>query len=135
MKFETIFYKGAVIRNDGLGHYTAMFDDEDGDLIEITTTDLGKAKRVIDSHLDDENGGVQPNPEPKPEPKAKLVTFSITTRVIINETGDREQDEERAYGEAREKIMQSPRDYLGWDNLDYVEDDKEMPYDPKYDRQ
>lgn len=134
MKFETIFYKGAVIRNDGLGHYTAMFDDEDGDLIEITTMNLDKAKRLIDSHLDDEDGGVPPKPEPKPEPKAKLVTFTIKTRVIINGTGDREQDEERAYGEAREKIMQSPRDYLDWDNLDEVTDDEEMPYDPKYDK-
>lgn len=139
MKFETINYKGAIIRNDGDGNYTAFYYDEDGDLHELTTKDIDKAKRVIDSHMFDENGNpYEPDPEPEakpePQPKAKLVSFVITTRVVINETGDRDRDDEAAYGEAREKIMLSPREYLCWDNLDYVDDDTEMPYDPKYDK-
>ena len=128
-----IFYNGCYIRDDGDGHYTAFFYDEDGDLNELTTKDLDKAKRVIDEHPFDENGEPYEQQHGGQTKVAKLVTFSITTRVVIESDGNERYDEEYAYAKAVKNIMSDIEGYLCMENLDSIDDDKEMPYDPAYD--
>lgn len=142
MKERNITYHGCLIRDDGDGYYTAYYHDCDGDPNELTTKSLDKAKAAIDSHLFDCNGNpyepddTEAEEESVPEavPTAKLVTFTITTRVIINASGNRDDDKEMAYCEACGKILPEARHYFCWDNLDRVVDDEECPYDPKYDK-
>lgn len=128
-----IYYNGCYIRDDGDGHYTAFFYDEDGDLNELTTKDLDKAKRVIDEHPFDENGEPYEKHYGGQTKVAKLVTFSITTRVVIESDGNERYDEEYAYSKAVKNIMSDIEGYLCMENLDSIDDDKEMPYDPAYD--
>lgn len=125
-----IFYNGCYIRDDGDGHYTAFFYDEDGDLNELTTKDLNKAKRVIDEHPFDENG--EPY-EQDPNMVAKIVEFSIQSRVVVPNTGGDEAVIDAAIRAAIEKIKRDIDGYLCWDNVIDVEDDREMPYDPELD--
>lgn len=61
--------------------------------------------------------------------KAKLVSFTITTRVIVD---DSMSDEEIAE-EALSKIQRNASEYLIMDNLDDVRDDIEVPYNPAID--
>ena len=73
------------------------------------------------------------DPKPEPAKKAKLVTFEVTTRVIVNESAMPEVEEEDAIQKAIEKITSNPDGYLCYDNLSWIEDDKECPYNPETD--
>lgn len=130
---RTILYNGCLIRHDGCGNYTAQFYDSDGDSCEVTTRNLAKAKAAIDAHPFNCVGKVVPIVKDVLKPKAKLVTFSITTRVVTMESGYQDFDEEEAFNAARNKILDDADEYLIWDNIDFIEDDKECPYDPDTD--
>lgn len=125
-----IFYNGCYIRDDGDGHYTAFFYDEDGDLNELTTKDLDKAKRVIDEHPFDENG--EPY-EQDPNMVAKIVEFSIQTRVVVPNTGGEETVNCAVMEAALKNIRNDIEGYVCWDNVVQIADDDEMPYDPEFD--
>lgn len=71
------------------------------------------------------------NKPQEPKKKAKLVTFSITTRVIVNENEMPECEDEDAINAAIGKILDNPSDYIHFDNYDSIEDDTECPYDPE----
>lgn len=71
--------------------------------------------------------------EERPKKNAKLVTFSITTRVVVNENEMQECEEEDAINAAIGKIMDNPSDYINFENLDWIEDDTECPYNPEID--
>lgn len=71
----------------------------------------------------------------EPVKKAKLVTFAVTTRVVVNENEMPECEEEDAINAAIGKIMDNPSDYIHFENVDWVEDDTECPYDPESDNQ
>ncbi len=75
------------------------------------------------------------NKPKEPVKKAKLVTFSITTRVVVNENEMQECEEEDAINAAIGKILDNPTDYIHFENLDWIEDDTECPYDPETDNQ
>lgn len=66
--------------------------------------------------------------EPKKR-KAKLVMFTLTTRVVVDENEMPECEEEDAIRKALEKIKADPEGYLVWDNFDGMYDDEECPYD------
>lgn len=129
----TILYNGSLINHDGFGRYTAIFYDSDGDLCEVTTRNLAKAKAAIDAHPFDKEGNVVTPVKDVLKPKTKLVTFSITTRVVTMESGYQDFDEEEAFNAARNKILENADEYLIWDNIDFIEDDTECPYDPDTD--
>jgi len=60
---------------------------------------------------------------------AKLVTFEITTRVVINESEMPEVTEEDAYNAAIEKIKQEKIENLVClDNVTEIQNDKECPF-------
>jgi hypothetical protein len=71
--------------------------------------------------------------------KAYLVTFTTTTRVIVNVPEDFDvhdcnliiKEHEEAYDsiikEARENILENPENYIYGDNAE-IEDDTECPY-------
>jgi len=61
--------------------------------------------------------------------KAKLVSFTITTRVIAYNT----MSDEEVAEEALCKIQRNASEYLIMDNLDEVKDDIEVPYNPDID--
>ena len=61
--------------------------------------------------------------------KAKLVSFTITTRVIAYNT----MSDEEIAEEALSKIQRNASEYLIMDNLDDVRDDVEVPYNPEID--
>lgn len=60
---------------------------------------------------------------------AKLVAFSLMTRVIVDENATDDQIIAAAYKGVQDKIDNRE---LG-DNLESIEDDEEMPYDEDYD--
>ena len=131
----TILYNGSLINNNGYGLYTASFYDSDGDVCTVTTRNLEKAKAAIDAHPFDKEGNVVAPVKDVLKPKAKLVTFSITTRVVTMESGYQDFDEEEAFNAARNKILENADEYFVWDNVDFIEDDTECPYNPEYDGQ
>ena len=55
---------------------------------------------------------------------AKLVTFSLMTRIVVDEDTDEETIATRAIG----KIKDNLEDYLNITNLDEITDDTECPY-------
>lgn len=71
--------------------------------------------------------------------KAYLVTFTTTTRVVVDIPEDFNpnkcnliiKEHEEAYDsiikEARENILENPEGYLCWDNAE-IEEDTECPY-------
>lgn len=59
---------------------------------------------------------------------AKLVSFTITTRVVVDKNEMSECEEEDAIAKALEKICANPQSYLIQDNLDCCMDDKECPF-------
>ena len=64
---------------------------------------------------------------------AKLVTFEITTRVVINESEMPEVTEEDAYNAALEKIKQEKIENLVClDNVTEIQNDKECPFGTFY---
>lgn len=72
--------------------------------------------------------------EPKvPQKKAKIVTMTLQTRVVINESAMPEVEEEEAIQKALENIINNPDGYICYDNVDTIEDDIECPYDPEKD--
>ena len=66
--------------------------------------------------------------EEHPKKKAKLVMFTLTTRVVVNENEMPECEEEDAIEKALEKIKAKPEDYLVIENFDGIYDDEECPY-------
>ena len=74
------------------------------------------------------------NKPKEPVKKAKLVTFSITTRVVVNENEMPECEEEDAINAAIGKVLDNPTDYIHFENIDGVCDDTECPYDPETDK-
>lgn len=68
-----------------------------------------------------------------PKKKAMLVTFSITSRVVVNESAMPEVEEEDAVKKAIENIKNNPDGYICYDNFDSIENDTECPYDPETD--
>ena len=69
-----------------------------------------------------------------PVKKAKIVTMTLQTRVVINESAMPEVEEEEAIQKALENIINNPDGYICYDNVDAIEDDTECPYDPEKDK-
>jgi len=67
--------------------------------------------------------------------KAKLITFSITTRVLVDDGESEEKQFDEAVKSARAKIMDNAKDVIHGDNVVELDDDEEMPYDPEYDKE
>lgn len=63
--------------------------------------------------------------------KAYLVNFSVTTRVLSDETNKDKLVDELSK-KAREQILKAPDTYLYGDNMEF-EEDEEMPFDTEYD--
>lgn len=66
--------------------------------------------------------------EERPKKKAKLVSFTLTTRVVVDENEMPECEEEDAIEKALEKIKANPEDYLVFENFDGIYDDEDCPY-------
>lgn len=66
--------------------------------------------------------------EERPKKKAKLVSFTLTTRVVVNENEMPECEEEDAIEKALEKIKANPEDYLVLENFEDIYDDEDCPY-------
>ena len=64
----------------------------------------------------------------KPNKVAKLVSFHITTRVVVNKNEMPEVEEEDAIQKALEKLNANPSDYLIQDNFDDCINDDECPF-------
>lgn len=64
----------------------------------------------------------------EPKKKAKLVSFTLTTRVVVNENEMPECEEEDAIEKALEKIKANPDDYLVLENFEDIYDDEDCPY-------
>ena len=64
----------------------------------------------------------------KPKKVAKLVTFEITTRVVVNKNEMPEVEEEDAIVSAIEKVKKTIVNDLCFDHCENVEDDTECPY-------
>lgn len=60
--------------------------------------------------------------------KAKLVMFTLTTRVVVDANEMPECEEEDAIDKALEKIKANPEDYLIANNFEDMYDDEECPY-------
>ena len=60
--------------------------------------------------------------------KAYLVEFAPMTRVIVEDTGNEEDMENKAVEKAAEWIRLHPGDYIYGDNLMEVREDTECPY-------
>lgn len=56
---------------------------------------------------------------------AKLVSFTLKTRIVVADDTDEETIAERAIG----KIKDNLEDYLNIENLEAIVDDDECPYD------
>lgn len=67
--------------------------------------------------------------------KAKIVEFSIRTRVLVDAFADQDVQELQAFHSARNNILEAPETYLYIENMCELEDDEECPYDPEYDEQ
>lgn len=63
--------------------------------------------------------------------KAYLVEFSVMTRVVVEDGSS----DESIFKSAMDKILSSPGDYIQYDNVISIEDDEEMPYDEKWDKE
>lgn len=59
---------------------------------------------------------------------AKLVSFVVTTRVVVNENEMPEVEEEEAIEKAIEKITKNPNNYIIFDNFDQCQNDSECPF-------
>lgn len=59
---------------------------------------------------------------------AKLVSFVVTTRVVVNENEMPEVEEEEAIEKAIEKIKKNPDQYIIFDNFDQCQNDSECPF-------
>lgn len=68
------------------------------------------------------------NIEERQKKKAKLVMFTLTTRVVVDANEMPECEEEEAIDKALEKIKANPEDYLVLENFDGIYDDEECPY-------
>ena len=66
--------------------------------------------------------------EERQKKKAKLVLFTLTTRVVVDENEMPECEEEDAIEKALEKIKANPEDYLVLENFDDIYDDEDCPY-------
>lgn len=64
---------------------------------------------------------------------AKLVSFVITTRVIVEEDQTLENMEDEAIEKGINNILSDPEGYLTYDCTEKIEDDYECPYDPEID--
>ena len=67
--------------------------------------------------------------------QAKLITFSITTRVLVDDSDTEEKQFDEAVKSARAKILQEAPEKICGDNVVEFDDDYEMPYDPEYDKE
>ena len=67
--------------------------------------------------------------------KAKLITFSITTRVLVDADGTEEEQFDEAVKIARPKIVNNAKDVIMGDNVVEIDDDEECPYDPEFDKE
>ena len=69
--------------------------------------------------------------------KAYLVTFTMTTRIVVDSDKNPEEDDdlrEKCAEKARENIIGNGVEYYLCDeNLDGIKEDTEMPYDEEYD--
>lgn len=72
-------------------------------------------------------------PYQQPEKVAKLVTFEITTRVVVDKNEMPEVEEEDAIRKGIDKVLSQINNDLCFDHCTEVVDDKECPYDPKTD--
>lgn len=59
---------------------------------------------------------------------AKLVCVSLTTRVIVDDA----DTEEQIINQAKSNLLEHLDDAIH-ENVEYVKDDEECPYDPKFD--
>lgn len=59
---------------------------------------------------------------------AKLVSFVVTTRVVVDENTMKEVEEEDAIAKAIDKICSNPEDYIIFDNVDECINDGECPF-------
>jgi hypothetical protein len=59
---------------------------------------------------------------------AKLVTFVVTTRVVVDENTMKEVEEEDAIAKAIDKICSNPEEYIIFDNVDECINDEECPF-------
>lgn len=60
---------------------------------------------------------------------AKLVEFSIVTRIIVTD----DEKEEDVIKRASEKILHNGQDYVNYDNCVNIDDDDDVPYHPDID--
>lgn len=73
--------------------------------------------------------------------KAYLVEYSIKTRVVIDVPDDYKPFDYKGesitdgilIAKAGDKILSDAQNYIIGDNITYVEEDLEMPYDPEHD--
>jgi hypothetical protein len=68
--------------------------------------------------------------------KAFLVSFSPMTRVVID-TDKNPNECDYTFGQvvsqARDQIREDISDYINGDNVDFIEEDDDCPYDPETD--
>lgn len=64
---------------------------------------------------------------------AKLVSFNVTARVIVKKSDMPEVEEEDAINAAIDKIKDNIEDYIHFENVEEVQNDIEVPYDPEID--
>jgi hypothetical protein len=65
-----------------------------------------------------------------PNKKAVIVKMAVYTRLVVDTTASEDEITEMAI----KKILQDPKGYMDGDNLEYIKDDKECPYNPETDK-
>lgn len=112
---------------ESLGDYCNLtdielaFDEVFGNIME------NAKKGAKDAATDDFTATDNKSPD-KGGKVAKIVYFSVATRVVVDENEMPECEEEDAIDKAVAKILANPADYIHTNNLDWIEDDMECPY-------
>ena len=65
----------------------------------------------------------------KPNKKAVIVKMAVYTRIVVDTTASEDEITEMAM----KKILQDPKGYMDGDNLEYIKNDTECPYNPETD--
>ena len=59
--------------------------------------------------------------------KAVIVKMAVYTRIVVDTTASEDEITEMAI----KKICQDPKGYMNGENLEYIKDDTECPYNPE----
>ncbi|MBQ2176932.1 MAG: hypothetical protein II453_18395 [Alphaproteobacteria bacterium] len=62
--------------------------------------------------------------------RAVIVKMAVYTRIVVDTTASEDEITEMAM----KKILQNPEGYMAGENLEYIKDDTECPYNPETDK-